>query len=231
MTRRYYHPDLPTTGGIVSLSDAELQHARVMRLVTGDVVELFDGKGSQAVAEVIEFSRKKFACKSEPARTVDRENERQLHLAIALPKPDRARELIERLTELGVVALTPIIAARTQRPPKESLIEKLRRGVIEACKQSRRNVLLKVHDPLSFNEFLTLDHDGFDRWIAHPDGLPIEEFQNTTATNVIGLIGPEGGWTDEEVEQGRVVGFQKIGLGKRILRIETAAAYMAARLL
>ena len=235
MTRRYYLPDLPSHGGIVSLTDAEFQHAvRVMRVQVGEEIEIFDGQGCVATATITEITRRECHCKTAAKTPVDREGTRKLHLGIALPKPDRARELIERLVEIGVAQVTPVIAERTQRPPSPSLIEKLRRGVIEASKQCERNVLMTVADPVKFEGFISqcVDREeANDRWIVHPSGDPISQQVDRCGTQLVALVGPEGGWTDGEVATATERDFQTVGLGKRIFRIETAAAYVAARLI
>ena len=229
MTRRYFHPDLPAAGGLIQLADDEAQHAtRVMRVEIGDKIILFDGRGNEAEAEIISATRRECHCRSEPALAVDRESSTRLHLAIALPKPDRAKELIERLTELGVDTVTPIVGARTQREPSASLIEKLRRAVIEASKQCARNRLLAVQDPVSLADFLSNIDKAATRWVAHPTGAEILSPGRNSNQNLIALVGPEGGWTDEEVEESLANGFEAVSLGKRILRIETAAALIAA---
>ena len=101
MTKRYFVPDLAETGGSVALPPTEAQHAtRVMRVKVGDDVELFNGLGLQAAARIIEIGRNRCVCGTEHATLVDREPKRMVNMAIALPKPERAKELVERLTEL-----------------------------------------------------------------------------------------------------------------------------------
>jgi 16S rRNA (uracil1498-N3)-methyltransferase len=230
MTRRYYHPDLPPDGGRICLSEAEHQHAaKVMRVQVGDAIELFDGRGNQAAAVIAEITRQTCRCDAQPSQAIDREPSRELHLAIALPKPDRARELIERLTELGVTSVTPLKAERTQRAPTSALLNKLRRGCIEACKQSGRNVLLEVHEPLAAGEFFPAADPKIARWLAHPGGVSVDSARRDR--KMIAAIGPEGGWTEQEVSTAQACGFELVDCGARIYRIETAAAFVAARLL
>lgn len=227
MTRRYFVPDLPISGGLVSLSEAESQHAsRVMRVQVGDGLVLFDGRGKQANARFVEVGRKQCHCQAEPALSVNRETQREIHLAIALPKPDRSRELIERLTELGVCSLTPLIASRTQRPPTDALLAKLRRGVIEACKQSGRNQLMDLLVPMQAEDFFKNCAQG-TKWIAHP---AMEKLSHDLPPSGVFhvAIGPEGGWTDDEVELAVSQSFKPVDLGARIYRIETAATTLAA---
>ncbi|MGI9474117.1 MAG: RsmE family RNA methyltransferase [Rubripirellula sp.] len=227
MTRRYFVSNLPENGGLVALSTAEAQHAtRVMRVQVGDTLTLFDGGGNEAEATFVAVGRNECQCEAEPQRRVDREPSTEIHLGIALPKPDRARELIERLTEIGVKSVTPLVAARTQRPPSDSLLQKLSRGVIEACKQSGRNQLLTLHAPVSASSFFETarsDH----RWIAHSSGSAIATRQDS-AGSVVAVVGPEGGWTDEEFQLAVDLGYTPIDLGRRIYRIETAATVIAS---
>lgn len=228
MTRRYFVPDLPLSGGLVALPTAEAQHAtRVMRVQHGDCVTLFDGNGKESEAVVVLASRTECHCDAESPVTIDRESTCQLHLGIGLPKPDRAKELVERLTELGVKSITPIVAARSQRPPGDSLLAKLRRGVIEACKQSERNQLMEIRDTVSAAEFFAAQWVG-RRLIAHPNSAGTSLTSVRGEKMVVAAIGPEGGWTDNEVEMATGRGFETVRLGKRTYRIETAATAVAA---
>ncbi|MEO1526651.1 MAG: RsmE family RNA methyltransferase [Planctomycetota bacterium] len=230
MTRRYFSPALPAEGGLVSLSGDEAAHAaRVMRARVGDLVTLFDGEGHEASAEIASIEKRECVCRADPKEVVDRESPLRLHLAIALPKPDRAKEMVERLTELGVDRLTPLRCERSQRPPSPGLLEKLPRIVVEACKQSGRNRLMRIAAVCSFPDFIQQPCDS-PRWIAHPGGEILRAPDPPTDRATV-VIGPEGGLTDQEVHTAREAGFQPIDLGRRILRIETAAAYVAARLL
>ncbi|MGB7344970.1 MAG: RsmE family RNA methyltransferase [Pirellulaceae bacterium] len=232
MTRRYFLPAIPTVGSVATLDPSESLHAiKVMRVQLGDSVELFDGKGGQAAATVVSITRKECSCCVESFRTKNREPNRELTFAIALPKPDRCREMIERLTELGVKRIVPIDASRTQRGPSTSLIEKLRRAVVEACKQSGRNVLMEIADPVSLGEFLQEEDDAAAKWIAHPDGDAVGLNEIAPLLSVTALVGPEGGWSDDEVNLSIERGFRKVSLGQRIYRIETAAVYLASRLI
>ncbi len=228
MTRRYFASELPTGGGLVGLIGDEAQHAiRVMRVAKGDAITLFDGRGNESEATIVSLGRNQFECNADRSIAVDREPTCEVHLGIAMPKADRARELIERLTELGVASVTPIVAARTQRAPSDSMMEKLRRGVIEACKQCGRNQLLLIHEPVPGQAFFELAAASV-RLIAHPMMSSTRLNEINRETSVAIAIGPEGGWTDEEVAMAVNAGFKSVDLGKRIYRIETAAVAIAA---
>lgn len=228
MTRRYYVPDLPRSGATVQLSDAESRHAiKVMRVSVGDSVVLFDGCGYESAAVITHVGRNDCQCTAESAIFVDRELKCSLHLAIALPKPDRARELIQRLTEIGTSKVTPLVAQRSQRPPTGSTIDKLRRAVIEACKQCGRNRLLEIGPVTSTDEFFSAGHEG-QRWIAHPSNQDQQIELAKESTDLVAAIGPEGGFNSKELDLAINSGFEPINLGSRIYRVETAAAVIAS---
>lgn len=232
MTRRYYAPDLPPSGGLIVLGEDEARHAaRVMRAQVGDEIVLFDGRGHQSEATIRSIDKRNCAVQADAPVLVNLEPTCLSHFGIAFPKPDRAKELIERLTELGVNRVTPLVCERTQRPPTDSLLIKLRRIVIESCKQCERNVLMTIDGAISMTEFIG-EASGDVRWIAHPDGCEfrsaVQEALESSSASV--LIGPEGGFTDNEVALSIESGFQKVGLGKRIYRVETAASVIAATL-
>ncbi|MCS7470402.1 16S rRNA (uracil(1498)-N(3))-methyltransferase [Stieleria sp. ICT_E10.1] len=232
MTRRYYAPDLAPSGGLVRLSDEEASHAaRVMRAKVGDVITLFDGCGHESESSIVSIDKRKCVVEAAAAVAIDREPKCRTHLGIALPKPERCKEMIERLTELGVHRVTPLVCQRTQRPPTDSLLTKLRRIVIESSKQCERNVLMTIDAPTPMEAFLAEPRVGA-HWIAHPDGKPIHTATSgiDAAASVHALIGPEGGFSDEEVQTAVDSGYEQIGLGARIYRVETAACVVAAHL-
>jgi 16S rRNA (uracil1498-N3)-methyltransferase len=231
MTHRYFAAELPPHGGLIELSDAEARHALVvMRVKVGQDVTLFDGQGHESRAVIVQVGRNQCICQSQRPESIDREPSRSVHLGIALPKPERARELIERLTELGVETVSPLIAQRTQRPPSDSLIEKLRRGVIEACKQCGRNRLLQIAPTVKVADFFAAREDAV-RLIAHisAESTPLASFK--TAASIVAAVGPEGGWTDDEMKLATEHGFTAVNLGKRVYRIETAATVLASVLI
>lgn len=221
---------------------------RVMRVKVGDTVELFDGQGYQASATVTLAGRRECRCHCEAPQFVDREPTTKLELAVAIPKPEAAKEMIERLTELGVARIQPLIFERTQRPPPSSLLDKLQRVVIEACKQSGRNHLMSIATVMPFSQWIT-EQDNRPRGeaqnhpasyapplrlVAMPGGRPMQEIMPygsvaDRVANIQCIIGPEGGLTPEELAACRDGGMMPTDLGNRILRVETAACSIAAR--
>jgi 16S rRNA (uracil1498-N3)-methyltransferase len=151
-----------------------------------------------------------------------------------LPKGDRAQFLVEKLTELGVARLVPLRTARSVVHPGESKQEKLRRWVIEASKQCGRNVLMEIGPLTEWKSYSTGADLPQNRWLAHPGEPAQTPPQLAARLAATGLqrfalaVGPEGGFTEEEVQCAATAGWRLVNLGTRTLRVETAALALAA---
>ncbi|QDU20891.1 RsmE family RNA methyltransferase [Urbifossiella limnaea] len=225
MADRFYTPDALPPGEYV-LTGPEAHHlAAVRRFGPGDRVVLFNGDGADHPAEVVAADRKRTLLHVHPAVPVDRELPFPLELAVALPKGDRGDFLVEKLTELGVSRFTPLVTERTIVQPKEARLEKLQHAVIEASKQCGRNVLMRVAPLTTWGAFLASADLPPRRLILHTavERMPLGA---ASAGGVVIAVGPEGGFTDAEVEA--ATGWARVGLGPRVLRVETAAVAAAA---
>ena len=198
----------------------------VCRIRPGDPVQLFNGDGHEYPGTVVEVSRRDVVVELAQRRSPVRENPHRLHIATALPKGDRAQFLVEKLTELGVAVLTPLITERTVVQPREGKMDKLERYVIEASKQCGRNVLMRIEPPQKWADFVRDVSLPNLRYVAHPKG---ETVGGVESGDRVVAIGPEGGLTEAEVDLALDAGWQRLSLGPRILRIETAAMAVAAR--
>jgi len=233
MTVRYFVPQFPSSGGQVTLPDAESHHAAtVMRVREGDQVTLFDGEGNEADAKVVSVHRKAVICDAAPKTFLPRRNQATIVLAVAMPKGDRSRDLVERLTELGVDRLVPIHCQRSPWEISDGAIQKWQRVMIEACKQCRRNQIMQIAQPCRVADFLEQPlADNEQRWFAHPGGRKVDpavDSADDSPTYRI-AIGPEGGFTDQEAEIAMASGWLPVGLGERICRIETAAIILSVK--
>jgi 16S rRNA (uracil1498-N3)-methyltransferase len=160
----------------------------------------------------------------------DRESARPLTLAVSLPKGDRQRWLIEKATELGVARIVPLMTTRSVAQPVATALARLRRAVIEASKQCGRNRLMEISDAQKWNDFVRSPSESAVRWIAHrslADRVQVA-IDAPSRTDMVVAIGPEGGFTPEEVAAALETGWRQIDLGPRILRVETAAIAVAA---
>jgi 16S rRNA (uracil1498-N3)-methyltransferase len=226
MADRFYTPDSLSLGDYV-LEGPEAHHlASVRRFGPGDCVTLFNGDGLEYPAEVISVAKKSVVLHISRAVSESRELSFPLFVASALPKGDRADFLIEKMTELGVTRFIPLIAERSVVRPKPSTIEKFQRAVIESSKQCGRNVLMAVDRPCDWPTLLQRSDLPTSRYLLDTNSSSGKINQSTAGATV--AVGPEGGFTPEEVDAGRRHGWEVVGLGSRILRIETAALAAAA---
>ena len=234
MADRYYCAQL-IQGDRAILEGQEAQHlGKVMRAGPGDRITLFDNSGDQFEAEIEQVQRQKITLTILSRDPICRELSDHLTLFTALPKGDRQRWLVEKAVELGVARFVPLITARSIVKPNEKTIDRLRRTVIEASKQCGRNQLMEIAVAQTWPGIVTeAGVDAAIRLIAHPTGeecLPVErEFPVERGKTVYLAVGPEGGFTDEEVKLAADAGWHVVGLGPRILRIETAALSFVAR--
>jgi 16S rRNA (uracil1498-N3)-methyltransferase len=228
MADRYF-VESPIAGDQAVLAGPEAHHlAHVMRARAGDLVTLFDGSGAEFAARVERIGRSDITLAVLSRELVDREHPRPITLAVALPKGDRQKWLVEKAVELGVARLVPI-ETRRGVPQPAAAIERLRRAVIEASKQCGRNRLMQIAAARPWDAYLAEVSSDAPRLVAHPGGAPAVETIAAClgslgiATPAFLAVGPEGGFTDEETRAARAAGWRLVGLGNRILRVETAA--------
>ena len=230
--RRFFAPPsaFNLTKRIVTLTADEARHLReVLRLKPGDEVSVFDGAGKEFRARVAqarrEFAELELDEEIEPARP---ESPLQLTLAVALLKGEKFDLVVQKATELGVTKIVPLITRYADIKLRDESdatkrVARWQRIALEAAKQSGRAVVPEVTLPNPFasvlkNPCLLFSENG---------GHGLTQIDTDTVTAV---IGSEGGWADEELDQARAGGAQIVTLGGRILRAETAAITVAALL-
>jgi 16S rRNA (uracil1498-N3)-methyltransferase len=229
MSRRFF-VDSPIIGETAVLTGQEAQHlSKVMRAKIGDELILFDGSGAEFAARVEKIGRSAVDMSIVKRCAVDRELHFRLVIGVSLPKGDRQRWLVEKLVELGVTETVPLVTARSVAQPNGNALERLRRAVIEASKQCGRNRLMAIREASTFEAFLTSAADSDRRLIAHPpNSHEVAATWKSPSSHVVVAVGPEGGFTDEEVAQAETRRWNKVSLGSRVLRTETAAVAIAA---
>jgi len=225
MARRCYS-ETPIDGDQATLDGSEAHHLlHVLRAAPGMSVTLFDGSGCEFNAEVTACKRSTVELAITERREVDRELPQPLVLGIALPKGDRQRWIIEKSVELGVTRLLPLVTERSEKQGGD----KLGRYVIEASKQCGRNRLMEIAEPVRWGDWLATEGGAAPRrWVAHPTGAQPTPAALAERHPTLVAIGPEGGLSDAEVEAAAAAGWEVVGLGPRILRIETAALGLVA---
>lgn len=223
----------PPTEGRIALRGEEVRHlARVRRLGVGDEVEIFDGRSTlsyRARVEAVSGDRAELLVLGEPV--LGREPVRSLTLGVAVPKGDRFDWLVEKAVEVGVTRLVPLLTKRSVVNPRPNKLAKQRRAIIESSKQCGRNRLMELASPTPLARFLEAER-GSVRLLGHPDGPMVPEWPLPSAGQAVTLaIGPEGGFTPEEVQAALSTGWRTVSLGPTILRIETAAIVGASLVL
>jgi 16S rRNA (uracil1498-N3)-methyltransferase len=228
MADRYF-VETPIVSDRAVLADAEAHHlVHVMRAKPGLEVVLFDGTGAEFLARVERTGRSEVELQVLARQEVDRELPVPLVLGVALPKGDRQKWLVEKTVELGVGQLVPLITCRSVAQPVEKALERLRRAVIEASKQCGRNRLMDIAEPQPWGEFVRNTTPTDRRWLAHPGTKKRQPLSlDQPPHRVLLAVGPEGGFTDDEVDQAIEAGWDMVDLGPRILRVETAALLLA----
>lgn len=230
MSSRFFHPD-PIAAQRVALDGPEAHHLlHVGRAEVGQGVTLFDGSGAEFAAVIEKLGRSSVGLRIVERIEADRELPCELNVGVALPKGDRQRWLVEKLTELGVSVLVPLVTERGVAQPSAGALDRLRRSVIEASKQCGRNRLMQIAEPQACDQWVSQSQTvaGERRFIAHPSGLPLSDLELSPQRPTRIAIGPEGGFTEAEVAAATGAGWQAVALGPRILRVETAAVALAA---
>jgi 16S rRNA (uracil1498-N3)-methyltransferase len=242
--RRFYAPPAAfASNGRVTLTPEETRHLRdVLRLETGDEVFVFDGKGGEFRCAVAELGRNlailKVIAEAEALRP---ESPLRLTLAVALLKGEKFDLVVQKSTELGVTRIVPVATKFADVRPlrggaEQRRNERWQRIAVGAAKQSGRAVVPEVTPSIAFAGLIESTVPSCGEWrvmfteaggsslaegIQPSEGLP---------RGVVALVGPEGGWSSEEVAAAGEAGWRVVTLGGRTLRAETAAIAITALL-
>jgi 16S rRNA (uracil1498-N3)-methyltransferase len=230
---RFYCPSPLAAGLTIALPEAVAHHLRVLRLAPGEQVRLFNGDGAEYVAELDSIDKRSASASVKAQVARDVELPYQLTLAQALPEASKMDWIIEKAVELGVAAIQPLAAQRCvvrlagERAEKRML--HWQGVIIAASEQCGRNRLARVA-PV----------DDFQRWIGQQDMhkrilLTPRADQSLAAwarhqppQAVALMVGPEGGYTQQEEDAALAAGAHALSMGPRILRTETAGMAAAA---
>lgn len=217
----FYSPDIIINS---KLPEIESHHCvKVMRMQNGDLLTVTDGKGHFYKCTLIDANPKNSLVNIIEKIEVNQSRNFVLHIAFAPTKQmDRNEWFVEKATEIGIDRLTPIITNYSER--KEIKFERLIKTAISAMKQSQQPFLPHIDGKVSFNDFIKLPFNG-NKYIAHcykTPKTPLTQIYNK-GSNALILIGPEGDFSELEVESAINSGFNPISLGESRLRAETAS--------
>ena len=227
--RRFYAPRENFADGSVELNAEETRHLRdVLRLKTGDEVNVFDGMGREFTCKIESIEKKGtiLTIVSETSAEAP-ESKLILNLAAAITKGEKFDIVVQKAVELGAASLQPLYTQRCEVKPtgSERRLVRWRKIALEASKQCGRAKLMKVNEPIDFAQFArTVSGDVI--MFSERDGKSFSKVK--PAGELTAVVGPAGGWDDSELAAARERGFQITTLGGRILRAETAAiAFLA----
>jgi 16S rRNA (uracil1498-N3)-methyltransferase len=242
--RRFYAPPeaFASDGAAVVLSAEESRHLRdVLRLRAGDEAFVFDGEGREFACAVEDAGGRRGGAARLSVRgaagPLRPESPLELTLGVGLLKGEKFDLVVQKATELGVTAVVPLVTKRADvrlRDERDAAarVERWRRLALEAAKQSGRARLPRVSPPAAFRELVAAPAAG-RLLFAERGGRGLDETldaEPAVPSSVTALVGPEGGWDDDELDAAREHGWRLVTLGGRVLRAETAALVVAALL-
>jgi 16S rRNA (uracil1498-N3)-methyltransferase len=228
---RFYCDSLD--GPKITLEGTEAHHLAVLRLNAGDKVELFDGLGGLAAAVISGIRKNIVTLEIDEVRRSEMPKSRRIIIAMSVPKGDRFDWLIEKCTELGVERISPVIFERTVRQPgNPKALDRWMNLAISAGKQCKRLFLPQIDPPENIQDCIEAIKKDSPNCRIIAGGMssdcPSLAGQAFGQNDVAALIGPEGGFTENEEAFLKSRGVQFVRLSDTILRTETAAIAFAS---
>jgi len=213
----------------------EQQHylGQVLRLELGDKFIVMDGEGKWWLAKVTRDISGKTELTAVLEEEISIQNELPIEITLisALPKGNNFDEVVRQSTELGVSHILPVISSRTLLKPSPQKLKRWQKIATEASEQSERQVVPKIRETVEYSVALSLLENqslssNYHKYICVArDNYPLlleSLLDNQLTESIVIATGPEGGWTDGEIEAAIATGFQAVSFGKRILRAVTA---------
>lgn len=212
----------------ITLNREQLHYlTRVIRLPMGGKFHAIDGKGNLYLAELASDGAQIIELVTDGGSEIDRELPLNITLICALPKGNGFDDIVRASTELGVTTILPALSDRTLLQPSPQKLLRWCKIAQEAAEQSERLKIPKIAEPQPLKTIFEGLADLDDKYICeargeYPHLLTCLERNRDLHAPIAIAIGPEGGWTDRELNLARDRGFQPVSLGKRVLRAITA---------
>jgi 16S rRNA (uracil1498-N3)-methyltransferase len=213
-------------GGKATISGADYRHiVKVLRMKEGDAITLFDGNAVEYEGRISRVGSRDIVVDINSSRKATTDSPLCVTLLQGLPKGDKMDYIVEKATELGVHRIVPVITERSQvrSTGKKKRWERI---AVEASKQCGRTKPPAIENTINYSEAINYSADNELALILHVGSqVSLKDFLNNTLQhpkNIIVLIGPEGGFSENEVLLASEMGFTSLGLGPRTLRTETA---------
>lgn len=224
----YVHPsDVLPDRQVLILKNDEAHHCiKVLRKKAGDEFYAIDGLGHEYEVQLTAATKNTVECSIQRTQTRPRELSYAITLAQSTITKDHFEWIIEKATELGVAEIIPLRSQRSLMEPGLNRIQRWQKIVLSAAKQSRRSVIPTISNIQSFDRLLGSTYDIkiiFHEKSDRPAVTYLTSLRSRSVQSILICIGPEGGFTDEEILAASDAGFEVISLGSRRLRAETAA--------
>jgi 16S rRNA (uracil1498-N3)-methyltransferase len=243
MHARFYAPDADVTGALIALPDEEAEHlSRVLRLGAGAAIQVFDGRGREFEAVVESVTKSQARVRVGDAVASAPELPIALTLAQAVLKGDKMDDIVRDAVMLGAVAIQPLLTSRAE--VSAATLERGRRRelwqrfAIASVKQCGRAVMPTVHEPRSLDDVLQASRAGSPPGLAvmlvepgaAPQAIAMRDLGGDAPPQVMLLIGPEGGWSPQEIAAASP-GCQMVTIGGITFRADAAPSIAIAALL
>lgn len=223
--RRFFTDAEMFNGQKTIITGAEVRHIKnVLRLSVGDPIILFNGKGQEFQAEIFQVSSESVEVLILHELDFSRESFANIIIAQSFLKEKKMDDLIRPMSELGITRWIPFISERSvSRPDEKRIASRLERWNViakESLKQCRRSKMLQIDPMMSFEQVLSIGNYCDVKlifWENASEPIPAH------GKRIIAISGPEGGFSNSEIDIAQKAGFMPVTLGPRILRAETAA--------
>jgi 16S rRNA (uracil1498-N3)-methyltransferase len=238
MHRFFLSPELIQKDTVTFPLETAHQISRVLRLEVGKQVQVLDGLGQEYLVELTNVESSIVTGKAIRNSLAIGEPKTRIHLFVALTQREKFEWILQKCTEVGVASFTPIVTSRSLVQKATEMVGKFPRWkkiIQEAAEQSHRGLVPVLRPAFNYSQLMTNKLD------TSVSGLFFWEEENlldlkTVLTKISNqemnlVIGPEGGFTPEEAKLARKAGYVSVSLGKRILRVETAAIIASALVL
>ena len=213
---------------LVVLQGSDVSHIRtVLRLTVGDEIEVLDGEGTLYLVRLSEFKKNLIKCEILSSEKIDTESPLKIHLGQSLVKGNGFDIILRKAVELGAHSISPLLTERTvTKVDSDKKIIRWKKIAEESSKQCGRSLIPEIANNIVKLETFCQQASNSDLklifWEMENKKSLKDVNPETAPSSASVLIGPEGGFTQEEVETARSYGFHSLGLGPRIFRAETA---------
>lgn len=227
-TPRIYHPENLHHQHHCRLTEEAANHVgRVLRMQTGELLELFDGSNHIYPARITQADKKSVTVEILERRFDDRESQLNIHLGQVISRGERMEFTVQKSVELGVNLITPLWSERCgvklDGERMEKKIQQWQKIAIAACEQCGRNTIPEIRPMMKLQDWCA-EQDGKLKLNLHPRAqYSIRTLPEIPPEGVRLLVGSEGGLSPQEIALTEQLGFTEVLLGKRVLRTETAA--------